>query len=311
MTFPIYFDSKKSSFLFGLKEQFDFLKNLFLKNKLPNILMISGKKGVGKSTLINHLMFFVFDRENYDEKNNEFKSNSQFYQQFVNNIFSNIIYLSGSEFKNIKIDDIRNLKNKILQSSMSKNPRFIILDDIELFNANSLNALLKIIEEPTKKNFFILINNKSRPLMDTIKSRCIDIKLILSEEKRLNIIDSLVKKFSIKAIINSKSSQLTPGYFMIFNYIFVLNKISTEDNFLKNLTILLNLYKKDKDVMYIDMILFLTDLYLNELKKKNLYTNEKIYEYKIFISENINKFFLYNLNQNALLNAINNKINNE
>jgi len=198
MTFPIYFDSKKSSFLFGLKEQFDFLKNLFLKNKLPNILMISGKKGVGKSTLINHLMFFVFDRENYDEKNNEFKSNSQFYQQFVNNIFSNIIYLSGSEFKNIKIDDIRNLKNKILQSSMSKNPRFIILDDIELFNANSLNALLKIIEEPTKKNFFILINNKSRPLMDTIKSRCIDIKLILSEEKRLNIIDSLVKNFQLK-----------------------------------------------------------------------------------------------------------------
>ena len=66
MTFPIYFDSKKSSFLFGLKEQFDFLKNLFLKNKLPNILMISGKKGVGKSTLINHLMFFVFDREKWN-----------------------------------------------------------------------------------------------------------------------------------------------------------------------------------------------------------------------------------------------------
>ena len=28
-------------------------------------------------------------------------------------------------------------------------PRFIILDDVELFNNNSLNALLKMIEEPS------------------------------------------------------------------------------------------------------------------------------------------------------------------
>ena len=41
--------------------------------------------------------------------------------------------------------------------------RFIIFDDVELFNHNSLNALLKLIEEPTKKNYFLLINNKSRP----------------------------------------------------------------------------------------------------------------------------------------------------
>ena len=33
-------------------------------------------------------------------------------------------------------------------------PRFIIFDDVELFNNNSLNALLKIIEEPSKNNFF-------------------------------------------------------------------------------------------------------------------------------------------------------------
>ena len=62
--------------------------------------------------------------------------------------------------KSIKVDDIRNLKSKILQSSIIDKDRFIILDDVELFNINSLNALLKIIEEPNKKNYFILINNK-------------------------------------------------------------------------------------------------------------------------------------------------------
>ena len=51
--------------------------------------------------------------------------------------------------------------------------RFIIFDDIEKININSINSLLKIIEEPTIKNYFILINNKSKPLLETIRSRCI------------------------------------------------------------------------------------------------------------------------------------------
>ena len=59
------------------------------------------------------------------------------------------------------------------------------------------------------------------------------------------------------------------------------------------------------------MISFLTDNYFNILRQKNLFTSEKIIEYKRFVLDNINKFFLYNLNQNALLNNINSKINNE
>ena len=95
------------------------------------------------------------------------------------------------EFRNIKIEDIRNLKSIIYKTTISNKPRFIILDDVELFNINSLNALLKIIEEPTKNNFFILINNKSKPLIETIKSRCIDVKIILNEKQRINIINLL------------------------------------------------------------------------------------------------------------------------
>ena len=62
-------------------------------------------------------------------------------------------------------------------------------------------------------------------------------------------------------------------------------------------------------MIFIDIILFFTDNYFNQLKKNNLFSNSKIIEYKKFIFQNINKFFLYNLNQNALLNIINDKIN--
>ena len=309
MTYSPYFDSKKSLKLFGLIDNFNLIKNLYITKKLPKVLMLTGKKGSGKSTLINHLMFYIFDQKNYQEKENVLKTDSAFYNQFINNIFSNIIYLSGSNFKNIKIDDIRNLKIQISKTSISEKPRFIIFDDVELFNINSLNALLKVIEEPSKNNFFLLINNKSKPLIETIKSRCLDVQIILNEQTRLDIIKSLIKKFEINTVIDPVTSKLTPGNFIIFNYIFENNNISSDSEYLKNFNILLDLYKKNKEVIYIDMMIFLTDSYLNKLKNNNSFNNEKILEYKTFIYENINKFFLYNLNPNSLLNTINSKIN--
>ena len=310
MTIPIYFDSKKSLNLYGLFDNFNFLKDLYNKKKFPKVLMLTGNKGSGKSTLINHLMFLIFDKKNYNEKTYKLTTHSAFYNQFMNNINSNIIYLSGSDFKNTKIEDIRNLKTKIFQSTISDLPRFIILDDVELFNNNSLNALLKIIEEPSKNNFFVLLNNKSKPLIKTIKSRCLDIKIILNEKKRQDIINALVEKYTINMILDPKTSKLTPGNFIKFNYIFEKNQISiSEKNFLNSLEILLNLYKKERDIMFINMILFLADTYFTNIKNKNLLSIGKIFEYKKFVFENINKFFLYNLNQNALLNSINNKIN--
>ena len=309
MKLPLYFNPKNSLKLFGLTGDFILFKKLYLENKLPRTFMLSGKKGSGKSTLINHLMFYIFDKTNYDEKILELKTKSFFYNQFSNNMFPNIIYVNGSDYKATKIDEIRNLKKMIHQTSISNKPRFIIFDDVELFNNNSLNALLKIVEEPTSDNFFILINNKSKPLLQTIQSRCLNFKIIINEQNRQNIIESLIKRLNIDILINPIKSQLTPGLFIKFNYMFDENKILLDDDFQKNLESLLKLYKKDKDIIFFDMILFLTNYYFNNLKSSDLFTREKIIDYKNFVFENVNKFFLYNLNHNALLTSINNKMN--
>ena len=186
-------DPKNSLVLFELGNKLDFLIKLYNSNKLPRVLMISGKKGIGKFTLINHFLSYVYDKDNYDLKNRSINNQTQFYNKYLNNVFSNIIYLSGDNFKNIKIEDIRDLKSKILKRTMYKKERFIILDDIELFNINSLNALLKIIEEPLSNNYFILINSKTKPLIETIYSRSLEIKILLSNEIRVKIIESLIK----------------------------------------------------------------------------------------------------------------------
>ena len=193
-----------------------------------------------------------------------------------------MIFLNGADIKSVKIEDIRNLKTKIFQSNFLNKDRFIILDDIELFNTNSLNALLKIIEEPNKKIIFILINNKSKPILETIKSRSLELKMIFNEKKRLKIIDSLKNFHNLEFILDPKKSQLTPGNFIKFNYILKELKILPSDSLVQNI-IISNLYKKNKDIIFINLIYFIIDFYFKYLIKKDKLNIDKVYENKNFV----------------------------
>lgn len=311
MNYPLFFESQNSLNLFEFTENFKFLSALYSKNNLPKVLMLTGNKGSGKSTLINHVLYSIFDPKNYNLKKNELSENSKLFKLLQKNVFSNIIYLKGSNFISVKVEDIRNLKSKIYKSSILDKDRFIILDDIELFNHNSLNALLKLIEEPSKNNYFILINNKTKPLLETIKSRSLEIKLILSENQRLKIIENLVNFFDQDLLLDPKTSAISPGNFLKFNYICKEYDIFPTNDFLENLSNLLNLYKKDKDIIFINYAFFLADDYFRKLREENVLKNDKIYEIKDFIFYNLNKFLVYNLNQNTFLNAVSNKLKHE
>lgn len=308
MDYPKYFNPKKSLQLFGLEKNFNFLSSLYLKDKLPKVLMLSGFKGIGKSTLINHLLFSIFDKQNYNKTKYTLSDSSSLYKKLEGGIFQNILYLKGSDFKSLKVDDIRNLKSIILQSSIINKDRFIILDDIELFNRNSLNALLKVIEEPNKRNYFLLINSKTKPILDTIKSRSLEVKIILNENERVKIIKELIKFHNIEVILDPESSKLTPGNFLKFNYAFDEYDISQTNNFTDNLSKLLNLHKKNKDILFIDIIFYLSEIYFKNLNDQKILKNDKIFELKSFVLDNLNKYLTLNLNQNSLINAINNKL---
>ena len=62
------------------------------------------------------------------------------------------------------------------KSSVNNSKRFIIFDDVECLNVNYVNALLKTIEEPSDINYFIIINNQTQKILDTLKSRSIEIR---------------------------------------------------------------------------------------------------------------------------------------
>ncbi len=311
MTYPSFFNAKNSLNLFGLKKDFNFLYSLYKKKNLPKVLLLTGHKGLGKSTLINHFLISVFDEDNYNLSENMILNKSLIYNQFKNNLFSNIIYLTGADFSSVKVDDIRNLKSQIFQSTIINKDRFIILDDIELFNNNSVNALLKIIEEPSKGNYFILINNKAKPMLETIKSRSLEVKINLSDTDKLQIIDKLINCLNIEKYLDPYKLKLSPGSYLKFNHLCRENNILINEDFIMNLSVILNLYKKKKDYIYISLAFFIVDHYFKKLCDNKTLNKEKVFYKRNYIFENLNNFQVYNLNQNSLINVISNEINNE
>ena len=308
MIYPSFFNPINTLNLFGLKNDFQFLNTLYKNKNFPKVLLLTGNKGVGKSTLINHFLFNIFDNNNYDENNLMIKNISHFYNLYTKDLFPNIISIKGSDYKTVKIEDIRELKNKIYKSTILNKDRFIVLDDIELFNINSMNALLKIIEEPSNNNFFILINNKTKPILETIKSRSLEVKIFLDDKKRLEIINNLVSLFNIQIILDPNLSKLSPGNFVKYDFICNEFKIDLLDDFVKNLTFFLDLFKKKKDPIYINIIFFIADFYFNNLLKKKIMNSIKIIELKNFIFDNLSKFLKYNLSHNSLINSISDKL---
>ena len=133
---------------------------------------------------------------------------------------------------------------------------------------------------------------------------------MLDENKRIEIINKLVNFYKLEIILDPQLSKLTPGNFLKYNYILYENKIKLNNNFSDNLFLLLNLYKKNKDTVFINLVFYLADFFFKELRDKNTIEIDKFYENKAYVLDNLNKFFTFNLSQNSLINAIKSKLNN-
>ena len=288
--------------LFGLDSHFNNLVNLYNSDIFPKVTLFSGKKGIGKYTLILHFLTYVLDKENYDINNKEVDQKSIFTTQLINSLCQNIIILKKNT--TIKIDDIRLLKKKLLTQPLNNKPRFIILDEVELYNINSLNALLKILEEPSKNNYFILINNQEKNLLDTIRSRSIETKVYIKNSERIQIANSLIKQNQIEPVIDFIDTNISPGTFLIYNNICSDNNINIDSNFITKIQILLKLYKKSKNILFIKSSIFFTEQHfykISLIKKDKL---DMLINMKTDIIKNLNDLVTYNLNLNLVLNSI-------
>ena len=288
--------------------------NLYEKRKLSNKILITGNKGIGKSTLVYHFINYIFSKDedhSYDLKNNLIQSENRSFKLFQNNSHPNIYNIRIlDDKKNIEINQIREMINYANKSSFNDKPRFVIINNVEELNTNSLNALLKIVEEPNENLFFILIHNNNKSIQNTLKSRCIMFKIKLSFEQSISI-SSKILNINIYDILNEEliNYYSTPGE--LINLINFSNKykIDLKKNSLKELLLIIineNYYNKDRFIKnYISNLIqyyFLKMLYSNKSKEINLLYNKFIQMYF-----NCNK---YNLNYENLFIEFKTKVLN-
>ena len=243
--------------LYGLDFYFHDFINLFNKNKLPNKILLSGYKGTGKSTLAYHLINYVLSKDedySYDFKNNKINSDNKSYKLIQNGSHPNFILIDiMNEKKNIDIAQIRNMITNLNKSSFNSKPRFILIDNIEFFNLNSINALLKILEEPPINCFFVLVNN-NRKIIPTLKSRCLNFKIDLTNKESHSIANKLINTDTFDLINKDLLDYyFTPG--KIYNLVKFSNenKINLKTiNLEKFLTFMIqeNYYKKESPIKY-------------------------------------------------------------
>ena len=155
-----------------------------------------------------------------------------------------------------------------------------------------------------------MINNNSKPLLETIKSRCLEIKIILDVKRKNSIIDKLIKRFNDE-IPDKDLVTVSPGNYIKFNHILNKNKIDINERYLKNLNTILNIYKKEKDPIYKDLMIYFSEYYLQKIRLEKNYRADILLEKRSFLMKKINDFFLYNLSQSTLLNSLEGKFTNE
>ena len=279
--------------LYGLENNLIELINLYKKNKLPNKILLSGQKGIGKSTLAYHLINFILSENedsSYDLENFVINENNKSFKLIKNSTSQNFFLVDINDDKKvIDINQIRALINILNKSSFNSKPRFVLIDNIEFLNTNSINALLKIIEEPNNNIFFILINNNKK-ILPTLTSRCLNFRLSLSNEKTFKIIENIFDT-DVNNLINEDllNYYFTPG--KICNLIKFSNdcNINLKDLNLKKFLFLLidqSLYKKNlfiKNILYEFIEIFLI---------KNLLDYSNIFDYFINKIKNVKQFSL-------------------
>ncbi len=183
----------ETSKLIGHKNLFNNLIYLDQIQKFPNKILINGPKGIGKKILINHFLNYFYSKNNnktYDFKKNELKLNNNLSKLISTNSHPNIFKIKKKiDKKIVEIDQIREMIQFTNQTSFNNDRRFIIIEDINLLGINSANALLKSIEEPNNKTFYILVNNSEFRTLETIKSRCLEFKTNLANKEVIEIVN--------------------------------------------------------------------------------------------------------------------------
>lgn len=128
------------------------LEQLVDSGDIPNFLLFTGPKGVGKTTACRIL-------------NSELNGRS----------YDSTSYIEVDAASNNGVDEVRDLQERV-RYQHSGAWRVVVLDEAHSLTSQAFNALLKILEEPPAKTVFIMVTTRPESIPDTVKSRAMQFR---------------------------------------------------------------------------------------------------------------------------------------
>ena len=198
--------------------------------------------------------------ENEDEK-------SKIKDKTLRNLYSDLMAVD-----NLNIDTVRDIIKKTYTSSHEGGAKVFILKNIQDIRKESANAMLKLIEEPTKDNFFILISKRLN-ILSTIKSRSIIYRIRKSTPEELGV-DKYVYNFFLGFSNDIEKYKEKEIDLMLEKSYKAIGGVLKEYEKEKNIEVKIDLYKclrnfvqESSNLKKYEKIKFAEDIYMNASKE--------------------------------------------
>ncbi|MDI6726577.1 MAG: DNA polymerase III subunit gamma/tau [Smithellaceae bacterium] len=143
------------------------LKNAIINNRIPHALVLSGPRGVGK-TSIARIMAKALNCENGPTP--QPCNSCSNCLDIASGVALDVREIDGAS--NRGIDEIRELRENVNFSPAASPYKIYIIDEVHMLTREAFNALLKTLEEPPGHAIFIFATTETHKVPATILSRC-------------------------------------------------------------------------------------------------------------------------------------------
>jgi DNA polymerase-3 subunit gamma/tau len=168
--------------LIGQEAMVRTLKNAFETGRVAHAFMLTGVRGVGKTTTARLLARALnYSRDGHDAPSMELDPPGDFCSAIMAGNHPDVLELDAASRTGVA--DMRDLLDGVRYSPVSARHKVYIIDEVHMLSTASFNALLKTLEEPPAHVKFIFATTEIRKVPITVLSRCqrFDLKRLESD----------------------------------------------------------------------------------------------------------------------------------